>query len=134
MFFMKRFHTHKKYKKHKTQIKNFHSDNFICTKSTKCKQQLSLRCFLFTQKAQKAQKTQMSNKQLSLRRFIRARKAQKASIAQKVKQATFFLFDVFIAHKNAVFFVLHIKKQKKHIKSIKTQISKQVTFFPLDVF
>ena len=35
----------------------------------------------------------------------------------------FLLLRCFYAHKNAVFFVLHTKKHKKHIKGIKTQIS-----------
>ena len=40
------------------------------------------------------------------------------------RQASDFLFlRYFYAHKNAAFFVLHTKKHKKHIKSIKTQIS-----------
>ena len=34
-FFMKRFHTYKKYKKHKTQINNFHSDVFYRHKKHK---------------------------------------------------------------------------------------------------
>ena len=61
-------------------------------------------------------------------KISQAQKAHKAQKAQNVKQAIFFLLDVFYGHKNAVFFVLHTKKDKKdkkhekHIKSIKTQI------------
>ena len=46
--------------------------------------------------------------------FIRIKsiKTTKSTKSTNVKQATFFLLDVFIAHKNAVFFVLHTKKQK----------------------
>ena len=53
--------------------------------------------------------------------------------AQNVKQAInfFFFLDVSYAHKNAVLFVLHTKK---HIKSTKTDIGEQATFFPLDDF
>ena len=78
------------------------------------------------------------HKQATLARmfFIRIKsiKPQKVQKAQNLKQATFLLLDVFIAHKNAVFFVLYTKKHKKHIKSTKTHIGEQVTFFALDVF
>ena len=88
--------------------------------------------YFLTQKilhTQKAQKAQNANKRLSLRRFLQVQKAQ------NVKQAIFFFLDVSYAHKNAVFFALHTKKStKKHIKSTKTHIGEQATFFPLDVF
>ena len=48
----------------------------------------------------------------------------KSTKSTKHKQATFFLLDVFIAHKNIVFYTQ---------KSRKTHIGKQATFFPLDV-
>ena len=49
----------------------------------------------------------------------------KSTKSTKRKQATFFLLDVFIAHKNVVF---HAQK------STKMHIGKQATFFSLDVF
>ena len=49
----------------------------------------------------------------------KACKAQKVHKAQNVKQAIFFFIDVFYTHEIAVFFVLHTKKLKKHIKRIK---------------
>ena len=52
----------------------------------------------------------------------------------KRQTSDFLLLDVFYAHKNAVFFVSHTKKYKKHTKSIKMQISKKATFLPLGVF
>ena len=99
------------------------------------------------------------NKKISL-----AQNAQKSTKSTKCKQGTFFLIDVFYAHKsiktiktkksistkhqtndflllrcfyvhkNAVSFVLHTKKHKKHIKRINLQRSKEATFFPLDIF
>ena len=76
------------------------------------------------------------------------KKHKKQKKAQNVKEATFLLLDIlyahkkhkkhekhktsssdflpcrcFYVHKNTAFFVSHTKKHKKHIKSIKTQIS-----------
>ena len=65
-------------------------------------------------------KTQASNFHSDV--FHAHKKHKKYKKAQNVKQAIFFL-DILYAHKNAVFFVLHTKKHKKHIKSTKTQIS-----------
>ena len=46
------------------------------------------------------------------------------SIKSTKRQTSDFLpLRCFYAHKNAAFFVLHTKKHKKHMKSIKTQIS-----------
>ena len=59
----------------------------------------------------------------------KVQKAQEAQKSTKHKQATFLLLDDFLlltcfyVHKNAVFFVSHTKKHKKHIKSTKTQMS-----------
>ena len=56
--------------------------------------------------------------------FIRTEGA-KSIKSTKRKQVTFFFLEVFIAHKNIVFYTQ---------KSAKTHIGKQATFFLLDVF
>ena len=113
-FLNKKLHTHKKPKK---QTSDFHLDIFYMHEKHK--------------KHKKRKKVQKSTK------------AQKAQKAQNAKQATFFLLDVFCAHKNVAFFVFvrldnfrllcfftrkfythkKHKKHKKHIKSIKTQVA-----------
>ena len=50
-------------------------------------------------------------------------KITKSIKSTKRKQATFFLLDIFIAHENVIFFVLHTKKAQKAQKNTKTQIS-----------
>ena len=87
----------------------------------------------------KKHKMQRSNFLLDV--FYVHKKHKKAQKAQNTKQVTFFLLDVFYVHKNAACFVfVHLdyfkllcfftrkfymhKKHRKHIKSIKTQISK----------
>ena len=102
--------------------------------------------------AQKAQKAQNVNKKLSLRCFLYAQKVQnvkqatftqtfythtksiKSIKSTKCQTSNFLPFRCFYAHKNVVFFVLHTKKDKKHITSTKTHIGKQATFLLLDVF
>ena len=44
-------------------------------------------------------------------------KAQNVQKAQNIKQAIFFLLDVFYAHKDAAFFVLHTKSTKSTLKA-----------------
>ena len=51
---------------------------------------------------------------------IKGIKSTKSIKSTKRKQATFFLLDVFIAHKNVLFFVLHIKKAQEVQKNTKT--------------
>ena len=58
--------------------------------------------------------------------FLRkdATRTKKHKKHKKHKTGDFpLLLRFFYVHKNAAFFVLHIKKHKKHIKRIKTQIS-----------
>ena len=91
-------------------------------------------------KRTKRTKSKNANKQLSLRCFlmhIKRIKSIKSTKSTKCQASDFLPLRWFYVHKNAVFFVSHTKKHKKHkkhAKSIKTQISKQATFFPLDVF
>ena len=68
--------------------------DFTHTKSTKRKQATFTQMFFFA--------------------HIKHKKHKKYIKAQNVKHAIFFFLDVFYAHKNAVFFVLHTKKHKKH--------------------
>ena len=57
--------------------------------------------------------------------FTRTKSTKSIKSTKKHKKQTsdFPPLRCFYAHKNAVFFVSHTKKHKKHIKSIKTQIS-----------
>ena len=54
---------------------------------------------------------------------IKSIKSKKRIKSTKRQTNDFLLLRCFYAHENAVFFVLHTKKHKKHIKNIKTQIS-----------
>ena len=56
--------------------------------------------------------------------------------AQNVKQAVFFLLDIFYANKNAVCFVLHIKKHKNRQKAHEKHknANKRGDFLPLRCF
>ena len=54
---------------------------------------------------------------------IKSIKKTKSTKSTKRQTSDFLFLRCFYAHKNAAFFVLHTKKHKKHIKSIKTQIS-----------
>ena len=58
---------------------------------------------------------------------------KKTQKAQNVKQALFFLLDVFMRIK-MLSFLFHTQKSTKSIKITKTQISEQATFLTLDVF
>ena len=121
----------------------FKQKDFTRTKSPKRKQATFTQIFFTLIKSIKSIKSAKKYKKAQ-----KSTKAQKAQKAQNAKQATFFLLDVFCAHKNVAFFVFvrldnfrllcfftrkfythkKHKKHKKHIKSIKTQVANRWLF------